>query len=86
MLNLEIQMLDSFAKEQQKDSYLKEIIEFLEMEQLPYNQNRARKIAIQASLFAIDEQFLDYIDPKQKHQKRMVVASHKRNGRTLLGT
>ena len=46
---------DSFAKEQQKDSDLKEITEFLEMEQLPYDQKRARKITLQASLFTIDD-------------------------------
>ena len=45
---------DSFAKQQRKDSDLQEIINFLEKEQLPYDTKRACKIALQASLFTID--------------------------------
>ncbi len=67
---------DSFASEQRKDLALQEIIDFLEKEELPYEQKRARKIALQASLFTIDDNILFYIDPKQKHRKRVVVPSH----------
>ena len=80
LLNVEPEnaMPDSFAREQQKDSDVQEIIEFLESEQLLYDQKRACKIALQASLFTIDDQILYYINPKQKHQKRVVVLSHVR--------
>ena len=68
--------LDSFANEQRKDPTLKEIVIFLEKEELPLEQKRARKIALQASLFTIEDQILFYIDPKQQHRKRVVVPKH----------
>ena len=80
MLNLEIQcqtaLLRSSRRTRSPSADLKEIIEFLEMEQLPYDHKTARKITLQESLFTIDDQVLYYIDPKQKHQKRVVVPSH----------
>lgn len=80
MLNLEIQcqtaLLRSSRRTRSPSADLKEIIEFLEMEQLPYDHKTARKITLQASLFTIDDQVIYYIDPKQKHQKRVVVPSH----------
>ena len=69
-------MSDSFAEEQRTDPDLQEIVDFLEKEELPYEQKRAQKIALQASLFTIEDQILFYIDPKQKHHKRVVVPRH----------
>ncbi len=69
-------VLDSFAVEQRKDSDLQEVIAFLEKEELPYEQKRARKIALQAPMFTIEDRILFYVDPKHQHQKRVVVPSH----------
>lgn len=69
-------MLDSFAAEQRKDSDLQEVIAFLEKEELPYEQKRARKIALQAPMFTIEDRILFSVDPKHQHQKRVVVPSH----------
>lgn len=67
---------DHFSDEQRKDPDLREIIVFLQKEKLPDDEKRARKIALQAPLFTIEDQTLFYIDPKQKHQRRVVVPNH----------
>ena len=69
-------VLDSFASEQQKDPTLKEIIIFLKKEELPLTQKRAWKIALQTSLFAIEDYILFYINSKQQHRKRVIVPRH----------
>ncbi len=46
---------------------------FKQEEELPYEQKRARKINLQASLFTLEEGILYYVDPKQKHQQTVVV-------------
>ena len=51
-------MPDSFASEQLKDRNLKENAEFLDKEELPYEEKRAWKIALQASLFTVQDQIL----------------------------
>ena len=67
---------ESFASEQRKDPQVRDIIRYLEEEELPLEQNRARKIAISASLFVLDGAILFYLDPKLDHRKRAVVPSH----------
>ena len=67
---------DSFAAKQLQDPELQEIIDFLENDELPLDQKRARKIAMQSSLFTLEDQILFYIDPKQKHRKRVAVPRH----------
>ena len=69
---------DDFASEQRKDPDLREIVDFLEKEELPSEEKRARRIALQASLFTIEGRLLLYIDPKQKHRKRVAVPRHLR--------
>lgn len=67
---------EPFAIEQRKDPNVKEIIDFLEHGVLPENNNRARKIALQESLYAVIKKILYFIDPKHKNQKRAVVPKH----------
>ena len=64
---------DSFSTEQQKDEHLCEIIRFLGMSQLPSNETRARKIALQASLFTILDGVLMFVDSKRKDWRQLVV-------------
>ena len=68
----------SFALEQRKDPEVVEIVMFLEKGELPLDERRARRIALQASLFTLVEGVLFYIDPKQEHRKRVVVPRHLR--------
>ena len=64
---------ETFGAEQQKDDQLCQVIHFLNTGQLPTDETRARKIALQAPLFAIVDGTLMFID---KDQKRAVVPSH----------
>ena len=68
----------SLAPEQQKDPEVLEIVMFLEKGELPLDEKRARRIALQASLFTLVDGVLFYLDPKQEHRKRAVVPSHLR--------
>ena len=54
-----------------------EIFDFLQKGELPSEERRARKIALQVSLFTIDDEMLYYVDPKQKQQRRVVVPRHR---------
>ena len=69
---------DSFGEEQRKDGDLLEICNFLQKQELPADQKKARKIALQSSLFSLDDGILYYLDPKQKHQRRVAVPRHLR--------
>ena len=62
-----------FEEEQRRDPDVQEIIRFLEDEELPLDSKRATKIATQQSLFTLVDKVLYYIDPKRKHEKRVVV-------------
>ena len=68
----------SFGDEQRKDADLNELICFLETEELPEDNRRAKKVATQRSLFAIIEDVLYYVDTKRGYQKRIVVPKHLR--------
>ena len=67
----------SFGEEQRKDPQLKDIdqdiIHFLTTNELPADNKRARKIAMQQSIFTVVDHVLYYIDPKRDHQKRIAV-------------
>ena len=63
----------SFGEEQRKDPQLKDIIHFLTTNELPTDNKRARKIAMQQSIFTVVNDVLYYIDPKRDHQKRIAV-------------
>ena len=69
---------DSFRNEQQKDEQLREIIQFLETGELPHDETRARKIALQQPLFVMGDNILMFVDTKHKRQRRVVVPEHLR--------
>ena len=62
-----------FAEEQRKDPKVLDYILFLEKGELPLDQQRARKVALQETLFTIVDQILYYVDPKQTNRRRAVV-------------
>ena len=66
----------SFAEEQSRDPELQEIIAFLKTRELPMEEKRARRIALQGSLFMLEEDTLYYVDPKLDHRRRIAVPSH----------
>ena len=70
--------MNSFSQEQRKDTVVLEIIHFLERGELPSDEGRARKIALQSSMFALMDDVLYFIDPKQSKQQRVVVPMHLR--------
>ena len=59
----------SMAQEQRKAPELLKIIQFLETEELPQEERRVKRIALQKSLFAIVYEILHYLDPKKDHRK-----------------
>ena len=69
---------EDFAAEQQKDPEIVEVIKFLKSGDLPSDDSRARRIALQKPLFLLEGEMLFYIDPKQKHCKQIVVPQHLR--------
>ena len=69
---------NSFAMEQRKDKELREILDYLECGALPDDDSRARKIVLQGSQFAVIDEILYFIDPKQKNQRRVAVPEHLR--------
>lgn len=51
---------------------------FLENGELPTDAKRAKKVATQQTLFAIVDNVLHYVDPKNNYQRRVVVPQHLR--------
>ena len=68
----------SFGEEQKKDPSLLSLISFLKEGNLPEDPKLARKITMQSPLFTVSEDVLSFIDPKRKHQLRVVVPLHLR--------
>ena len=71
---LQEQTPSSFHEEQVKDSQVKEMMEFLTRGALPPDDVRARKIALQASLFTLIDKVLYFVD--KSGGKRIVVPQH----------
>ena len=65
----------SIATEQQRDPAVRELSEFLTSGKLPGDQVRARKVALQSSLFSLIDGVVYHIDHKTR-QKCAVVPSH----------
>ena len=65
-----------FLQEQRKDSQPAQVIQFLEHGTLPFDEARARKIALQESLFVIVDGTLYFTDTKRQSNKRIVVSAH----------
>ena len=53
----------SFAEEQRKDPRVLEVINLLESGELPVDEQRARKLALQENLYVIVEGVLYHLDP-----------------------
>ena len=69
----------SFAEEQAQDPELKEIVSFLGTGELPAEEKHTRRLALQQSLFTLEDGVLFYVDPKQEHRKRVAVPSYLRS-------
>ena len=74
-LQTEIDAAHSIAAEQQRDPAVRELSEFLTSGKLPGDQVRARKVALQSSLFSLIDGVVYHIDHKTR-QKCAVVPSH----------
>ena len=68
-----------FGTEQQRDEELRDIVRFLRDGSLPDDNKAAKKISCQSSCFAIVDEILYFVDPKQDHRKRCAVPRHLRN-------
>ena len=68
----------SFAVEQRKDPRVLEVITLLENGELPADERRARKLALQEHLFVVIDRVLYHLDPKQKHRRQAVVPENMR--------
>jgi len=66
----------SFGQEQKKDHQILQLCNYLEQGILPEDPTLAKKLVAQASLFAIVDDTLYYIDPKHNHRQRAVVPQH----------
>ena len=64
---------DSFAEQQQKDSWIRDMSLYLEHGNLPEDENQGRKIAAQSVHFAILDDILYYVDSKCNNRKRVIV-------------
>ena len=69
----------AFAVEQNRDPELLEIKRFIQLKELPEDERRARRIAIQRELFVLEENTLYYLNLKQGHRKRVAVPCHLRH-------
>ena len=66
------------AEEQRKDPRVFEVIHLLESGELPADEQRARKLALQENLYVVVDGVLYHLDPKQTGSKRAVVPQHLR--------
>ena len=68
----------SFAEEQRKDPLIAEVITFLETGELPQEDKKARRIALQKPLFVLQGGVLFFCNPKRRQHLRVVVPAHLR--------
>lgn len=66
----------NFAEEQKQDASIQEILAFLERNELPQGEKRARKVALHGPLFTIIDSVLYYIDLKKNGARRAVLPKH----------
>ena len=66
-------LTESLSEQQAQDSQIMEWVVFLKHGQLPEDNTRARKMAMQQSLFAIVDDMLYYVDPKRGNRRRAAV-------------
>ena len=63
---------EELAAEQEKDSEVNELKRFLEHGSLPADSEKAKKMALQQTLFGVVDGVVYYIDPKRNNRKRAV--------------
>ena len=66
----------NFVEEQRQDASIQEIILFLERNELPQDEQRARKVALQGPLFTIIDSVLYFVDPKRNGTPQVVLPKH----------
>ena len=64
---------EELAQEQRGDPEVRAMIDYLKDGSLPREEKQCRKLVRQASLFAVVDGVLYYLDPKYNHRKRAVV-------------
>ena len=69
---------ETIALKQNKDDQLQQMIEYLEIEQLPTDPKRSRKVAAQATLFTQLDEILYFLDPNRQFKKRVIMPHHLR--------
>ena len=69
----------AFPQEQRRDEALREVIAFLERNELPIDGNRARNIALQSSQFVIVDDVLYFVDNKKDGRRRVVIPKQLRS-------
>ena len=69
---------ETFANEQARDSEIREMVDFLRGGKLPDDDQRARYMTLQRSLFTLEDEILYYLDRRQQYCKRAVVPRHLR--------
>ena len=67
---------ETFANKQ--DSQIREMVDFLREGKLPDDDQRARYMTLQRSLFMLEDEILYYLDRRQQYCKRAVVPRHLR--------
>ena len=60
---------DSFAEQQQKDSWIQDMSLYLEHGKLPEDKNKSRKVASQSVHFTMLDDILYYVDSKCDNRK-----------------
>ena len=65
-----------FAREQKQDAGIQEIVAFLEHNKLPMDDHKARKLALQSSLFSMVDGILYFVDSKKGSNRRVVLPKH----------
>ena len=66
------------ALDQRKDPALAQIIAFMENDELPAEEKRAKAVVAQASVLTLVDDILYYVDSKQGNKRRIVVPEHLR--------
>ena len=69
-----------FAEEQRKDPEVLELMRYLEKDELPTDNTKARKLVAQAYSFVLLDGILNFVDPRRDDRKRAFVPSHLRGG------
>ena len=67
---------NNFVEEQRQDASIQEIVSFLEHNELPRDEQRARKVTLRGSLFTVIDSVLYFIDPKKNGTPQALLPKH----------